>query len=219
MSDAQFGRYMRLLIRQWIEGSVPATPAECLRDAMLDPGSEGDVQSLLDRKFSEKIESGRGNTRLHQVRQETLAKCIENRNRASRAGKASAEARSLTGSSTTSSTSSQPRASDSVSDSVSPKKKKESRFDEFWQAVPNKIGKGAARKAYVKAIASGATHAEIMAGLPGYKRYEDGRKSQADYRPLHPATWLNAERWSDEVAGSGESDPGGAPVKLGSTER
>ena len=76
-------------------------------------------------------------------------------------------------------------------------------FPAFWQAVPNKLGKGTARAAYAKAIKGGATHDEIMAGLPGYAASEARRKKQDGYMPLHPTTWLNAERWSDEpVSGS-----------------
>lgn len=77
-------------------------------------------------------------------------------------------------------------------------RKLEGDFDAFWQGVPNKIGKGAARKAYASAIKGGATHDEIVAGLPGYAAYEQRRRGQSEYRPLHPATWLNGERWTDE---------------------
>jgi len=69
---------------------------------------------------------------------------------------------------------------------------------EFWPNVPVKIGKGAARDAYIKARKK-ASKEEIIAGLPKFKDYEAGRSKQADYRPLHPATWLNQERWEDEV--------------------
>lgn len=68
----------------------------------------------------------------------------------------------------------------------------------FWPNVPNKIGKGKARDAYLKARKNFSAEA-ILAGLPKYQAYEDGRKSQIDYRPLLPTTWLNQERWDDEV--------------------
>ena len=200
MSDAQFGRYMRLMIRQWIEGSVPATPTEAIRDAMLDPGSEGDIQSLLDRKFSDKVEAGRGNPKLAQVRQECLAKVETNRANGKKGGRPSKTDRITEGLSEKKPDGSiRAYGSGSGSESGSTKKKKESdRFDEFWQGVPNKIGKGAARKAYASAIKGGATHDEIIAGLPGYAAYEQRRRGQSEYRPLHPATWLNGERWTDE---------------------
>lgn len=72
-------------------------------------------------------------------------------------------------------------------------------FDEFWNQVPNKIGKGKARDAYANAIRGGATHDQIVAGLESYRQYEARREKQPDYRPLHPATWLNGERWTDEL--------------------
>ena len=72
-------------------------------------------------------------------------------------------------------------------------------FDDFWAIVPHKIGKGAARKAYAAARKI-ASHDEIAGGVAGYAAYEKKRREQCgtDFRPLHPATWLNGERWTDE---------------------
>jgi len=83
-------------------------------------------------------------------------------------------------------------------------------FEEFWKEVPNKISKGAAREAYCKARDK-ATHAAILAGLPGYAAYESTRQkaSKGDYRPLHPATWLNQERWNDEPQQPGKPTKSG----------
>jgi hypothetical protein len=70
---------------------------------------------------------------------------------------------------------------------------------EFWPGVPNKLGKGAAMDAYARARGK-TDKAKILAGLHGYRAYEKQRKSLGpDYRPLHPCTWLNQERWNDEV--------------------
>jgi hypothetical protein len=66
----------------------------------------------------------------------------------------------------------------------------------FWPNVPNKLGHGLAKEAFAKAR-KGASLAEIMAGLPNYLAYEESRRTQQDYRPLHPSTWLNQERWRD----------------------
>jgi hypothetical protein len=67
-------------------------------------------------------------------------------------------------------------------------------FEEFWGVFPRKIGKGAARKAYVKALVR-ATHADILAGA---KRYA-ASKPDPEYTK-HPTTWLNADCWLDEGA-------------------
>lgn len=64
--------------------------------------------------------------------------------------------------------------------------------DIFWPNWPNKKAKAAARKAFVKArkIASLET---IMAGVQEYVAKKE------DYRAwMHPATFLNGERWDDE---------------------
>jgi uncharacterized protein YdaU (DUF1376 family) len=66
----------------------------------------------------------------------------------------------------------------------------ENLFLEFWEAYPRKVAKGDALKAYLKAL-SRASHAEIVAGA---KRYKPDPKFTK-----HPATWLNADCWLDEV--------------------
>lgn len=65
----------------------------------------------------------------------------------------------------------------------------ESDFDAFWKAYPKKVGKGAAVKAYEKAL-KGTPHDIIMEGLERY-----------DPDPgyiCNPATWLNEQRYFDE---------------------
>ena len=84
-------------------------------------------------------------------------------------------------------------------------------FDEFWEKVPNKIGKGAARRAWANARKT--TSAEtIISGVPKFVSYERARASQPDYRPLHPSTWLNGERWADE--GVTERRKGATPTTI-----
>lgn len=72
-------------------------------------------------------------------------------------------------------------------------------FAAFWNAYPRKVAKGAARKAWDKAIKAGADPALIVLGARRYAT--DPRRSDSDIRyTAHPATWLNAERWADEDA-------------------
>jgi hypothetical protein len=75
----------------------------------------------------------------------------------------------------------------------------------FWPNVPNKVGHGPAKEAFAKARKT-ASLEEIMAGLPNYVAYEATRREQQDYRPLHPATWLNQERWRDGPPPVGKKD-------------
>jgi hypothetical protein len=67
-------------------------------------------------------------------------------------------------------------------------------FEQFWRAYPRRIGKGAARKAFEKALKL-ATVEEIMTGLSRQLSYYASREQQ--FIP-HPTTWLNQERWADE---------------------
>jgi len=66
-------------------------------------------------------------------------------------------------------------------------------FDQFWQTYPHRVGKDAARKAWVKAVRS-ATPQVIIAGAA---RYRDDRTRDPAYTK-HPSTWLNAGCWADE---------------------
>jgi hypothetical protein len=70
-------------------------------------------------------------------------------------------------------------------------------FHQFWSAYPRKVGKGAAQKAYAKAIKK-AEPDLILARLEAWK----GSKGfpEPDYVP-HASTWLNGERWLDQLEG------------------
>lgn len=65
-------------------------------------------------------------------------------------------------------------------------------FADFWSNYPRKIGKGAALKAYKKALTK--TDAEtILKAVKGYPWSSD-----REFIP-HASTWLNAERWTDDT--------------------
>ena len=63
---------------------------------------------------------------------------------------------------------------------------------DFWPAYPRKVGKKNALAAFKKAC-DRAPLDEILAGLERYKRY---KPAYADW--MHPATFLNGDRWEDE---------------------
>jgi hypothetical protein len=64
-------------------------------------------------------------------------------------------------------------------------------FEEFWRAYPRKVGKLAARRAYMTALKR-ARPEVILVALTTTQWPEDRR-----FTP-HPATWLNGGRWMDE---------------------
>jgi hypothetical protein len=79
-------------------------------------------------------------------------------------------------------------------------------FDAFWEIWPRRVGKGAARKAYDRALKR-ATIDEI---------HEGARRVAALWKTMPPADrqfvpyperWLNADRWADEIVEGLEGEP------------
>jgi hypothetical protein len=68
-------------------------------------------------------------------------------------------------------------------------------FDAFWSAYPRKIAKGHARKAFEKACRL-ADPSEIIAAVGKFAYATQDTDKQ--YIP-HPTTWLNGERWEDDM--------------------
>ena len=79
----------------------------------------------------------------------------------------------------------------------------QAQFDTFWRVCPRKIGKGAARKAWATAMQI-ATGEEIIAAMQA--QVLAGVFAEIKFTP-YPATWLNAERWEDEIVTAGGADP------------
>lgn len=69
-------------------------------------------------------------------------------------------------------------------------------FERFFSAFPRKVAKLTAFKAWKKALASGATVPEIMAGLALSLRLRQWNKDDGMYVP-YPSTWLHGRRWED----------------------
>ena len=75
-------------------------------------------------------------------------------------------------------------------------------FDTFWREYPRKVGKGDARKKFAKALTK-TSFDNIMAALQRVKASAQWTKDGGQFVP-HPATWLNQERWDDEVGESAD---------------
>lgn len=71
-------------------------------------------------------------------------------------------------------------------------------FDAFWSAYPKKTGKGAAKKAFEKVNVDLGT---LLAAVERQKMSDQWRRENGRYIP-NPSTWLNQERWEDELPGS-----------------
>lgn len=66
-------------------------------------------------------------------------------------------------------------------------------FDAFWTVYPSKVGKGAARRAWAKAVKAAGGFEAIIAGA---ERFAADPNREDAFTP-HASTWLNAERWDD----------------------
>lgn len=71
------------------------------------------------------------------------------------------------------------------------------RFEEFWKVYPKKVSKVSAQKAFEKKCDSEDTFKKIMEGLNKVIEL-DWSTRDSQYIP-YPATWLNQERWNDDV--------------------
>lgn len=74
----------------------------------------------------------------------------------------------------------------------------ESEFEDFYAAYPRHVGKDAARRAFEKAVKAGTAPADIIDGARRYAAATAAAGTETRYI-AHPATWLNAGRWSDDM--------------------
>jgi hypothetical protein len=71
-------------------------------------------------------------------------------------------------------------------------------FDEWYRNYPRKVAKGAARKAWEKTEKIRPPLEKMLKVLELQKKTEQWRSEGGKYIP-HPATYLNQERWDDEL--------------------
>lgn len=69
-------------------------------------------------------------------------------------------------------------------------------FEEFWLAYGMKVGRKTAKASWDKAVKAGVDTHEIVDAARAYRAFclRPNTPHQA-----HPTTWLNQERWTDEL--------------------
>ena len=78
-------------------------------------------------------------------------------------------------------------------------------FNEFWTSYPKKVSKKKALEIWLKKIKpSDELFKVIMQSLKQYKQSEQWQKDGGKYIP-YPTTWLNGERWNDEIKTTDQS--------------
>lgn len=76
----------------------------------------------------------------------------------------------------------------------------EKRFKEFWDIYPRKEGKGAARKKWEQINPNAELFEKIINAVKeNIERNPQWQKQNGQFIP-HPATWLNQERWDDDIS-------------------
>lgn len=71
-------------------------------------------------------------------------------------------------------------------------------FALFWANYPKRVSKGQARRAWEKLNPTEQLQGHILASLELAKTSDQWAKDNGRFIP-HPATWLNAEGWEDEI--------------------
>lgn len=69
-------------------------------------------------------------------------------------------------------------------------------FQTFYAMYPRKMGRKEAEKAWNRLTS--AQQSECLEALPNYLKYWKLKETQKDYIP-YPQTFLNQERWTDEL--------------------
>lgn len=81
------------------------------------------------------------------------------------------------------------------------------RFEQFWKVYPRKQGKGKARDVFNKINPSESLLGKMMTAVLAASVSAQWKKDNGQFIPL-PATWLNQERWEDEInPDMGKPDP------------
>lgn len=188
LTAQQHGAYMLLLMNYWQRGKALDNSNERLSHvARLSPEEWAEAKPTLEEFFM--VE---GNLWTHARVEDDLEKIREKSAKASFAGRRSVVARGLNERSTDVEQALNHKEEDKEEEEYKDTTKKEL-FVSFWNEYPIKVGKGAAIKAFEKAIRT--TDADII--IKGARRYKlDPNRSQA--YTAHAATWLNAHRWLDE---------------------
>ena len=69
-------------------------------------------------------------------------------------------------------------------------------FAQFWAAYPRKVAKKDAEKAWIRVPT--AAHEKILRAVEAFKKSDQWIRDGGRFIP-HAATWLNGERWEDEL--------------------
>ena len=207
-TNEEVGLYLRLLLSQWVNGPLVDDPVKLAKVGRISHKKFTNLFQNISHKFVRNGDGKLQNERLESERE----KQRKYRESQSNAGKRGARKRWKTDSKPNGDPNGKPDgetiALQSSSSSSISKEKKElkkwwgNQFDVFWKEYPNKAGKKPARIKWNKIEKQSAElFRAIMDGLGRAKASEGWEKEDGQYIP-HPTTWLNNDRWEDEIEGN-----------------
>lgn len=79
-------------------------------------------------------------------------------------------------------------------------------FKDFWQMYPKKKAKADAQKAWKKIKLTASLINTIFASLEKFKQSGEWKRNNGQYIP-YPASWLNGQRWEDEIIEERSNEP------------
>lgn len=209
LTTEQHGAYLLLLMAYWMRGGpLPANDNELAAIVRMSRAAWARVKTILEPFFTTvdgKWVQKRAEEELATARGIVAAK--------SEAGKAGAAARwqndaGANGKRMADASGSQWQ-NDAPLPSPKPFRKKQlaaplGRFDEFWLVCPKKTGRGAAEKAWPKAV-SQASEQVLIDAMRAYAGSVAGKDKTFTKTP---GPWLNGKHWLDEGIAPGEAvDP------------
>lgn len=75
---------------------------------------------------------------------------------------------------------------------------KSAMFESFWTIYPKKVNKKKSKDKFMKICKTEKVFNDIMTGLYTQLKSSEWKKNNGQFIP-HPTTWLNGERWQDEI--------------------
>lgn len=85
-------------------------------------------------------------------------------------------------------------------------------FDDFWNTYPRREGKRAALKVFPKAVNRAGSVDVVLEGARRYAENVGQRKVEQEFI-AHPTTWLNQDRWEDELPEPRPEEPAEDPYR------
>lgn len=193
------GAYNRLLRLCWMTPgcSLPDDPAWIARRMRVDMATFERVVAPLLAEFFYRADGRVINARLAEISYETYERHTKRVNAGKKGGRPTKALKSneMTRSNAKAMPK-QPEPEPEVKKEIGkPISRAPDGFEEFWSSVPRKVAKPMAQKAYAKAL----QHTDARTLIAAMRRYAESRIGQDPQYTAHPATWLNAGRWADEI--------------------